>query len=117
MSALPEKIGKYEVEGLLGKGAMGAVYRCRDPLMGRTVAVKRFLLSEHLDPEQGEEFRARFFQEARIAGALRHPNIVTVHDADVAGGVPSSSWSTWKAGASPPSCGGSGRWPRPGRST
>jgi predicted Ser/Thr protein kinase len=88
MSSPPEKIGKYEVESLLGKGAMGAVYRCRDPLMGRVVAVKRFLLGEHLDSGQAEEFRERFFQEARIAGALKHPNVITVHDADVADGVP-----------------------------
>ena len=88
MSPPPEKIGKYEVERLLGKGAMGAVYLCRDPLMGREVSVKRFLLGEHLDPGQAEEFRERFFQEARIAGALKHPNVITVHDADVAGGVP-----------------------------
>jgi hypothetical protein len=56
--------------------------------MGRVVAVKRFLMGEHLDPGQAEEFRERFFQEARIASALKHPNVITVHDAGVAGGVP-----------------------------
>ncbi len=73
MSALPAKIGTYEVVRALGKGGMGTVYIARDPAIDRLVAIK--LLREELD---NPELRERFAREARAAGRLRHPNIVTI---------------------------------------
>ena len=69
-------LGSYEIVGPLGAGAMGAVFRARDPRLGRSVAIK--LVSERalLVPRALE----RFEQEARAASAIAHPNIVTVHE-------------------------------------
>jgi serine/threonine-protein kinase len=88
MEALPSRIGKFEILSLIGRGAMGTVYKARDPYIDRMVALKRISLSEFLPDDQKEEFKARFFVEARAAGGLKHPNIVTIHDVDEAGGVP-----------------------------
>jgi serine/threonine-protein kinase len=76
---LPDAIGRYRVTGLLGRGAMGTVYRAHDPLIDRAVAVK-VVLPELLEAEGGEDFRARFRREAQAAGRCAHPNIVAVHD-------------------------------------
>jgi serine/threonine-protein kinase len=76
---LPDAIGRYRVTGLLGRGAMGTVYRAHDPLIDRAVAVK-VVLPELLEAEGGEDFRARFRREAQAAGRCDHPNIVAVHD-------------------------------------
>jgi len=84
---VPEKIGRYEIIDELGHGAMGSVYRAKDPAMGRVVAVKTILASA-LDSEQGSEFRQRFYREARAAGALAHPGIVPVFDVGEFEGVP-----------------------------
>lgn len=73
---LPEKIDKYQVLSVLGKGAMGIVYHAYDPVVKRDVAIK-FLSA--LDVEE-TELISRFEREARLAGGLRHPNIVTIHD-------------------------------------
>src|SRR5262249_54191947 len=73
---LPEKIDKYQVLSVLGKGAMGVVYHAYDPVVKRDVAIK-FLST--LDVEE-TELISRFEREARLAGGLRHPNIVTIHD-------------------------------------
>jgi serine/threonine-protein kinase len=77
--ATSEKIGRYEVLEELGQGAMGTVYRAKDPAMDRIVAVKTInlvvLVSEH-----GTQFRERFYREARAAGALAHPGIVPIFD-------------------------------------
>lgn len=75
----PSTLGRYEVLGELGKGAMGVVYRARDPLIERPVAIKTFTTSG-LPAEEVEAFERRFFREARLAGGLSHPNIVTVYD-------------------------------------
>jgi serine/threonine protein kinase len=75
------KLGRYEVESVLGKGAMGVVYLARDPVIGRRVALKT--LSVPSDAEETGEFRARFLREAQAAGILNHPGIVTVFDAGV----------------------------------
>ena len=88
METLPSRIGKFEILSLIGRGAMGTVYKARDPYIDRMVALKRISLSEFLPDDQKEEFKARFFVEARAAGGLKHPNIVTIHDVDEAGGVP-----------------------------
>jgi len=73
-----ETIGRYEILGTLGKGAMGIVYLARDPLIDRRVALKT--LRVDLDSDIAAEFRERFFREAQAAGRLNHPAIVTVHD-------------------------------------
>jgi eukaryotic-like serine/threonine-protein kinase len=73
-----ERIGRYLIEETLGRGAMGVVYLARDPLIDRRVALKTLRLD--LDAEHAEEFRERFVREARAAGRLNHPGIVTIHD-------------------------------------
>ena len=82
-----KRIGRYEIVGELGRGAMGAVFRAHDPVMGRTVALK-CILSAALAGDQTMEYRQRFFREARAAGALAHPGIVPVFDAGEDDGVP-----------------------------
>ncbi len=72
----PSKIGKYEILAELGRGAMGTVYKARDPRLDRLVAVK--MMSEELLIE--EEMRGRFQREAKSAANLQHPNIVTIFD-------------------------------------
>jgi predicted Ser/Thr protein kinase len=78
----PETIGKYQVTDLLGKGAMGVVYRALDPLLGRHVAIK--VMSQGIASDQ--ELRDRFLREARAAGSLQHPNIITIYDFGEAAG-------------------------------
>src|SRR5882762_4757098 len=68
-------IGHYEVIDLIGRGGMGEVYRARDARLNRPVAIK-FVSSEHVN----ESARRRFQQEARMASALNHPHILTVHE-------------------------------------
>lgn len=76
---LPESIGKYQIESVLGKGAMGLVYRAFDSSIDRTVALK--VLHAHLlEGDQGSDFEQRFIQEAKAAARCLHPNIVTVFD-------------------------------------
>lgn len=81
-------IGRYYASGILGHGAMGTVYRGQDPLIGRTVALK--VLSPELlaPPAPGGDFRKEFFREARAAGQLNHPNIVTIYDVGEHDGLP-----------------------------
>src|SRR5688572_33179179 len=75
-----EQIGRYRIIGELGRGAMGVVYRAQDPSIGRTVAIKTIRLAEVTDTKERERLRERLFREAQSAGALSHPNIVTVYD-------------------------------------
>ena len=77
-STLPERIGRYRVFGELGRGAMGVVYRAEDPLLNRAVAIKTILMSS--DPAVRAEYEARFQQEAKAAGGLNHPNLITIYD-------------------------------------
>ena len=74
-------MGRYVIESVLGKGAMGVVYLARDPVIGRRVALKTLTIPE--SEEDAEEFRQRFLREAQAAGILNHPGIVTVFDAGV----------------------------------
>ena len=76
------RFGSYEIVGLLGSGGMGEVYKARDTRLNRTVAIK--VLPAAASNE--EERRKRFLQEARAASALKHPNIVTIHDILTEGG-------------------------------
>jgi serine/threonine-protein kinase len=73
-----EQLGRYEIIGELGHGAMGVVYKARDPLIDRTVAIKTVGLD--LSREESEAFEQRFYREASYAGRLNHSNIVTIHD-------------------------------------
>ena len=75
----PKQIGRYEIVGELGRGAMGVVYKGRDPQIGRMVAIKSILGGVTGDPA-AEDFKRRFFGEARAAGRLNHPGIMKVHD-------------------------------------
>lgn len=75
----PKTLGRYEIVGELGKGAMGVVYLARDPLIGRRLALKTFRLDYGAAAEL-EQFRQRFLREAQSAGILNHPGIVTIHD-------------------------------------
>jgi serine/threonine protein kinase len=68
------------MEAEIGRGAMGVVYRARDPNIDRLVAIKTISLTDQ-EPEEESEYRERFLQEARAAGRLSHPGIVTVFDA------------------------------------
>jgi eukaryotic-like serine/threonine-protein kinase len=74
-----ERFGRYEVLSELGRGAMGVVYKARDPKINRLVAVKTISLIGQSEEEE-REYRERFFREAEAAGRLSHPGIVTVFD-------------------------------------
>jgi serine/threonine-protein kinase len=75
------RLGRYRIDGLLGRGAMGAVYLGHDPKIGRQVAIKTMALGQEFEGTALEEARARFFREAETAGRLQHPDIVTIYDA------------------------------------
>jgi len=74
----PQQLGRFEIGGKLGEGAMGVVYQAHDPLLERSVAVKTVSLA--LSQEELEAFEQRFYREAKSAGRLNHPNIVTIYD-------------------------------------
>src|SRR5271154_379414 len=74
-----ERFGRYEILAELGRGAMGVVYKARDPKINRVVAVKTVSLAGQA-PEEELEYRERFFREAEAAGRLSHPGIVTIFD-------------------------------------
>ncbi len=74
------RVGRYQIEEEIGHGAMGVVYRATDPTIGRAVAIKAIRLSDFQDPDERTRIHQRLWQEARAAGALSHPNIVTVFD-------------------------------------
>ena len=75
-----DQIGRYEILGELGRGAMGVVYRARDPKIGREVAIKTIRLTDQADESETERLRERLFREAQSAGRLSHPGIVTIYD-------------------------------------
>lgn len=79
--------GRYVVLGELGRGGMGIVWRAEDRVMGRQVAVKELHLPQGLSPEDRRQFRDRLLREARNAGRLNDPGIVTVHDVITDDGV------------------------------
>jgi serine/threonine protein kinase len=76
-----KRVGRYELDGEIGRGASGTVYRATDPAIGRTVAIKIIRLGDLADETERAQLRDRLFREARAAGALLHPNIVTIFDA------------------------------------
>lgn len=77
-AALPT-IGRFEIQKELGRGAMGTVYLGKDPKINRLVAIKTIRFDE-IDEDQIKDAKLRFFREAEAAGALNHPNIVTIYD-------------------------------------
>src|ERR1022692_1263506 len=74
-----ERFGRYEILAELGRGAMGVVYKARDPKINRVVAVKTISLAGQ-PAEEEQEYRERFYREAEAAGRLSHPGIVTIFD-------------------------------------
>jgi serine/threonine-protein kinase len=77
-SSYPRTIGRYQVNGVLGRGGMGIVYRAVDPIIDRVVAIKTIRLT--LSQEELELYEARFAQEIKAVGKLNDPHIVTVYD-------------------------------------
>jgi serine/threonine protein kinase len=75
-----DSFGRYQVEGILGKGAMGIVYQGVDPKINRHVAIKTLQLSDDINSPEFGEAKERFFREAQTAGGLSHSNIVTIYD-------------------------------------
>src|SRR5712671_7054373 len=79
------KLGRYLIQSELGRGAMGVVYKATDSVLERMVAVKTVNMA--LERDGTDKFEERFYQEARAAGSLNHPNIVTVYDVGKAGDI------------------------------
>jgi tRNA A-37 threonylcarbamoyl transferase component Bud32 len=75
-----DRIGRYRIVKEIGRGAMGIVYLATDPTIGRSVAIKTVRLRDVDDAQQRDKLRERLFREARSAGVLSHPNIVTIYD-------------------------------------
>ncbi len=82
---LPQKLGRFRVVAVLGRGAMGVVYRAEDSALGRTVAIKTIALAGA--PHERDVHEARFLQEAKAAGGLSHPAIITIYDVGREGDV------------------------------
>ena len=81
------QIGRYQIIGELGRGAMGVVYHATDPSIGRSVAIKTIRIRDINDTQHRDKLRERLFREARSAGVLSHPNIVTIYDMDEVDGL------------------------------
>ncbi len=73
-------LGRFELISALGRGGMGTVYLAQDPVIGRRVAIKEILVDPTGDAEEVDQQYGRFVHEFRSAGALSHPNIVTIYD-------------------------------------
>ena len=88
-SAIPTRIGRYTLQGVLGRGAMGVVHRALDTVFGRTVAIKTIREELVLQERVYTSYRRRFYNEVNIFGSLSHPNIVTLYDiGETEDGVP-----------------------------
>ena len=85
MKEIPKKIGKYDVISVLGRGAMGVVYRGHDPYVDRPVAIK---LASQVETDSEGMARRLFINEARSAGRLDHPNVLKVYEAGEEEGRP-----------------------------
>ena len=81
---MTQQIGRYEILEEIGRGAMGVVFKGRDPLIGRLVAVKTITAGV----AESTDLLERFYREARAAGGLQHPNIVTIYEMAESGGAP-----------------------------
>ena len=87
MTEIPRFLGKFRVDGVLGRGAMGTVYKAHDPDIDRVVALK-LVRTDLLSGDDRAHYLARFQNEARIVGRCVHPNIVGIHDFTVHGDSP-----------------------------
>jgi len=83
----PVEIGRYRIEAVIGRGAMGVIYRAHDPVIDRPVALK-LVRADLLQGEDRADYMARFQREAQAAGRCTHPNIVAVYDFAVHEGNP-----------------------------
>ena len=75
-----QKLGRYEIIEELGRGAMGVIYKAKDPVIGRYVAIKTIRLGDFTDSAHVAELHSRLMREAQSAGVLSHPNIITIFD-------------------------------------
>jgi tRNA A-37 threonylcarbamoyl transferase component Bud32 len=73
-------LGRYEIIEELGRGAMGIVYKGRDPKLGRLTAIKTIRFTDDFDEDQAAKIREQFYREAEVVAKLSHPNIVTIYD-------------------------------------
>ncbi len=80
-----KRIGKFQIMHELGRGTVGSVYLGHDPVIDRSVAIKTF--NARLTPTEKKQFESHFINEARAAGRLSHPSIVTIFDASSEGGT------------------------------
>ncbi|MBV9654288.1 MAG: serine/threonine protein kinase, partial [Acetobacteraceae bacterium] len=80
-----DKLGKYDVQGVIGRGAVGIVYAAFDPMLARPVAIKAIPID--LSDEHGRDKHARFRREAQAAARMHHPHIVAVYDYGEADGL------------------------------
>ena len=76
---IPDQIGRYRIESIIGRGAMGVIYRAHDPAIDRPVAIK-LVRADLLGGDDRDDYVARFQREARAAGRCAHPNIVAIYD-------------------------------------
>ncbi len=79
MSAIPQRLGRYELQKLLGRGSVGEVWKGYDLQARRNVAIKIF----HTDLQSDPNFMTRFMQEGQVLTSLQHPNIVQVRDVNI----------------------------------
>lgn len=87
MQADPTTVGRYVIQGALGRGAMGAIYKAHDPDIDRPVAIK-LIRADLLESSERDSFIARFRREARAAGRCQHPNIIALYDFSLHEGNP-----------------------------
>ncbi|MBV8730164.1 MAG: serine/threonine protein kinase, partial [Acidobacteriia bacterium] len=80
-----DRIGRYKIVRELGRGAMGVVYHALDPNIGRPVAIKTIRIGDERRPDEQQRLRERLLREARSAGSLSHPGIVTIYDVEQQG--------------------------------
>ena len=74
------RLGRYEILEELGRGAMGIVYKGRDPKLDRLTAIKTIRFTDDFDEDQAGKIREQFYREAEVVAKLSHPNIVTIYD-------------------------------------
>ena len=86
-AAPPDSIGRYRVERVLGRGAMGVIYLAHDPVIDRKVAIK-LIRADLIDGQEHDDYIARFLREARAAGRCMHGNIVAIYDFAIHEGNP-----------------------------
>ncbi len=85
---VPRVIGRYEIVDVIGRGAMGVVYKARDPLLDRTVAIKTIVGTAQLGRGVRKAFLERFDREAKAAARIAHPAIVTIFDVGIEADAP-----------------------------